>query len=90
MPISTLSEYLGIGAQSTTELVDTLERDRLVRSSVDGGDRGEMHVSLTGKGADINRMLTETRAVEANAFFGRVAEPDRHVLARILHELQQQ
>jgi DNA-binding MarR family transcriptional regulator len=88
MRLSELSERLHIAPRSTTEVVDALETDGLVAREPDETDRRATLVALTEHGADVGRQLSEARAAEAEAFFGRLDDHDRAELRRILEALR--
>lgn len=88
MRLSELSERLHIAPRSTTEVVDALEEEGFVAREPDETDRRATLVVVTERGAEVGRHLTEARAAEAEAFFGRLDADDRTELRRILDVLR--
>lgn len=88
MRLSELSERLHIAPRSTTEVVDALEADGFVVREPDETDRRATLVVLTDHGAQVGRQLSQARAAEADAFFGRLGAEDRAELRRILDTLR--
>lgn len=88
MRLSELSERLHIAPRSTTEVVDALEADGFVAREPDETDRRATLVVLTEHGAEVGQQLSQARAAEAEAFFGRLGREDRAELRRILDTLR--
>lgn len=88
MRLSELSERLHIAPRSTTEVVDALEAEGFVAREPDETDRRATLVVLTDHGAEVGRQLSQARAAEAEAFFGRLGAEDRTELRRILDTLR--
>lgn len=88
MRLSELSERLHIAPRSTTEVVDALETEGFVAREPDETDRRATLVVLTEHGAEVGRQLSQARAAEADAFFGRLDAQDRAELRRILDVLR--
>ena len=87
MRLSELSEHLHIAARSATEVVDALEDRGLARRLPDPHDRRATLVELTEDGQAVEKRVKQSRAAEAEAYFGRLSERDRRTLTRILRTL---
>ncbi|MHA6795388.1 MarR family winged helix-turn-helix transcriptional regulator [Pseudonocardia bannensis] len=88
MRLGALSEYLRIVPRSATEVVDALEKGRLVERRPDPDDRRATLVALTSRGEKVAAGIRAARAAEAEEFFDRLDEADRTSLARILRILR--
>jgi DNA-binding MarR family transcriptional regulator len=86
--LSELSDRLHIAPRSATEVVDALEGRDLVRRRPDPGDRRATLVELTEHGAGVLDEIRAARGSEADRAFGRLSQPDRDHLARILRQLR--
>ena len=86
MRLSELSDRLRIAPRSATEVVDALEARGLARRQPDPGDRRATLVEVTDDGAGV---LEAVRGTEAERVFGRLSQPDRAHLARILRQLRE-
>jgi DNA-binding MarR family transcriptional regulator len=84
MRLSELSDHLHIAPRSTTEVVDALQAQDLVRRRADPGDRRATLVEVTEHGADVLAAIRDTRNTEADRVFGRLSPSDRAELARLL------
>lgn len=88
MRLSDLAEHLRIAPRSTTEVIDALQERGLVGRSPDPDDRRATLVSLTDEGTRTAEAVQSARWAEADTFFGRLSDPDREALARILRSLR--
>jgi DNA-binding MarR family transcriptional regulator len=88
MRLSDLSEHLRIAARSATEVVDGLENRDLVERRADPGDRRAILVELTEQATSVLDAIHAARGTEAERVFGRLSQPDRAHLTRILRKLQ--
>ena len=86
MRLSELSDRLRIAPRSATEVVDALEKRRLVERRPDPGDRRATLVEVTADGSGV---LDAVRGTEAELAFGRLSPADRSSLARILRKLRE-
>ena len=86
MRLSELSDRLRIAPRSATEVVDALEKRRLVERRPDPGDRRATLVEVTDDGGSV---LDAIRGSEAERVFGRLSPADRSHLARILSKLRE-
>jgi DNA-binding MarR family transcriptional regulator len=88
MRLGALSEYLRIVPRSATEVVDALEKARLVERRPDPDDRRATLVAPTSQGEKAAAAIRAARAAEAEGFFSGLDEADRTSLARILRTLR--
>jgi DNA-binding MarR family transcriptional regulator len=85
--ISALAEALRIAPRSATEVVDGLEQRGLVERAPDPRDRRAVIVRPTPEGLRVRAEVDAARAADSRAYFERLPEADRAVLARILRTL---
>jgi DNA-binding MarR family transcriptional regulator len=86
--LSDLSGRLHIAPRSATEVVDALESRGLVERRPDSSDRRATLVEVTACGTGVLEAIRAARGTEAERVFGRLSQPDRDHLARILGQLQ--
>jgi DNA-binding MarR family transcriptional regulator len=72
-----------------TGLVDTLERDGLVRREPDPDDRRMMSVRLTGKGERFLHGLLPSHFKVIAEMMAPLSENERRTLVRLLGKIQQ-
>ncbi|MEI2776293.1 MAG: MarR family transcriptional regulator [Tetrasphaera sp.] len=85
--LSELADRLRIAPRSATEVADALQERGLVERSPDPSDRRATLLAVTPHGHTVAAQVARTRREQAQAFFGRLSEPDRQALRRILGEL---
>lgn len=85
-----LAEAAGVTRATMTGLIDTLERDGLVKREPDTSDRRMMSVLLTAKGGKfLNKLLPSHFKVVAQ-LMSPLSEAERQTLVRLLGKVQQQ
>jgi DNA-binding MarR family transcriptional regulator len=82
-----LAETVGCTRATITGLVDTLERDGLVRREPDPNDRRMMAVHLTHKGQDLLHSVLPGHFKRMAALMSPLSESDRKVLVRLLAKI---
>jgi DNA-binding MarR family transcriptional regulator len=81
---ATLAEAAGVTRATMTGLIDTLERDGLVRRASDASDRRMWMVNLTPKGDDFLRQMLPDHFKRVAALMQPLAESERALLVRLL------
>jgi len=84
-----LAEAAGVTRATMTGLVDTLERDGLVRREPDPDDRRMMSVRLTGKGERFLHGLLPSHFKVIAEMMAPLSENERRTLVRLLGKIQQ-
>jgi DNA-binding MarR family transcriptional regulator len=84
-----LAEAAGVTRATMTGLVDTLERDGLVRREPDPDDRRMMSVRLTGKGERFLHDLLPSHFKVIAEMMTPLSENERRTLVRLLGKIQQ-
>jgi DNA-binding MarR family transcriptional regulator len=84
-----LAELAGVTRATMTGLVDTLERDGLVKRQPDPADRRMMTVHLTPRGRECLRRILPGHFQRMKELMSPLSEADRRNLVRLLHKLVQ-
>jgi DNA-binding MarR family transcriptional regulator len=79
-----LAESAGVTRATMTGLIDTLERDGLVKREPDPVDRRMMSVHLTARGQDVLREVLPGHFQWMAALMAPLAEGERKTLVRLL------
>ena len=85
-----LAEKAGVTRATITGLVDTLERDGLVRREHDPGDRRMMRVSMTPKGHEALREVLPGHFKRMAHLMATLSEHERKTLVRLLNKVAAQ
>jgi DNA-binding MarR family transcriptional regulator len=85
-----LAELAGVTRATMTGLVDTLERDDLVRREPDKDDRRMMLVTLTPKGEALLKSILPEHYRRIAALMATLAEDERKTLVRLLNKVVEQ
>jgi DNA-binding MarR family transcriptional regulator len=85
-----LAERAGVARATMTGLIDTLERDGLVKREADTVDRRMMFVQLTARGQEVLREVLPTHFQRMAALLGPLPEGERKTLVRLLNKVVQQ
>ncbi len=84
-----LAESAGVTRATMTGLIDTLERDGLVRREPDPVDRRMMSVHLTERGHAVLQTVLPSHFKWMAALMAPLAEQDRKTLVRLLMKVAQ-
>jgi DNA-binding MarR family transcriptional regulator len=84
-----LAEVAGVARATMTGLVDTLERDGLVRRAPDPKDRRMMSVTLTPKGHHVITQVLPDHFRMMGGMMSPLTEPERKTLVRLLAKILQ-
>lgn len=82
-----LADRVGVTRATMTGLIDTLERDGLVRREPDPDDRRMMSVHLTERGEDALRRILPKHFRNMAAFMAPLTEADRRTLTTLLAKI---
>lgn len=82
-----LADMVGCTRATITGLVDTLERDRLVRRVPDEKDRRMMTVNITPKGAALLMKILPGHLKRISNLMACLSEPERKTLVRLLEKV---
>ena len=82
-----LAESAGVTRATMTGLIDTLERDNLVRREPDPNDRRMMSVRLTPRAERFLRELLPSHFELTARLMQPLAEPERKTMVRLLNKL---
>lgn len=82
-----LADRTGVTRATITGLVDTLERDGLVKREPDAADRRMMAVSLTAKGEELSHSLLPGYFQQMTAFMHPLSAAERRTLVQLLTKL---
>ncbi|MBO0813087.1 MAG: winged helix-turn-helix transcriptional regulator [Microlunatus sp.] len=82
-----LADQLRITPRSVTEVVDALSDRGLAERAPDPGDRRAMTVSTTSAGRRLMQDVERAGHADSADFFGRLSEPERRQLAKLLGKL---
>lgn len=85
-----LAEMAGCTRATMTGLIDTLERDSLVKRAPDATDRRMMTVSLTAKGTALLNKLLPGHFKRQAQLMACLSEPERKTLVRLLEKINEQ
>jgi DNA-binding MarR family transcriptional regulator len=85
-----LADKAGVTRATMTGLVDTLERDGLVRREHDSGDRRMMQVRVTAKGLGVIEGILPTHYKRMAALMEPLAQSERKTLVRLLNKVAAQ
>ena len=85
-----LADLAAVTRATMTGLVDTLERDGLVKREPDKLDRRMMLVTLTTKGIDLLRRLLPEHFRRTAALMGPLTEDERKTLVILLNKVVEQ
>jgi DNA-binding MarR family transcriptional regulator len=84
-----LASNLGLAPRSVTELVDSLERDKLAERTANPADRRSWLVGITLAGEDALAMAVSTRNTQFDKIFGALNAPNRAKLVALLKTISQ-
>jgi len=84
-----LAGRAGVTRATMTGLIDTLERDGLVRREAAPGDRRMMRVRLTAKGRRFLERILPEYFRRIAAVMGRLSTADRRTLVGLMGKIQQ-
>lgn len=84
---ATLAEAAGVTRATMTGLIDTLERDGLVRREPDSADRRMLLVRLTPKGEGFLREMLPDHFKRVAALMQPLSEAERALLVRLMGKL---
>jgi DNA-binding MarR family transcriptional regulator len=89
MPLSPaeLAERTGVTRATMTGLIDTLERDGLVRRTPDADDRRMMAVVITARGEDLLHRILPNHFRQMAWLMAPLSEGERKTLVRLLTKL---
>jgi DNA-binding MarR family transcriptional regulator len=82
--VGDLAQELRISPSTATRLCDRLVRKRLVRRDVDPTNRREVTISLSSRGRDLVRTVTERRRVEIASIMSKVPPAQRATIVDAL------
>ncbi|MDO3646169.1 MarR family winged helix-turn-helix transcriptional regulator [Nocardia mangyaensis] len=85
--LSAVADALRISARSATEVVDALEKAKLVTRKPDPTDRRAILVAVTALGERTLGTLAAARTKEADEFFAHLTAAERAALRDILGKL---
>jgi DNA-binding MarR family transcriptional regulator len=85
-----LAERAGVARATMTGLIDTLERDGLVRRAADTVDRRVMFVNLTARGQEVLQEVLPGHFQRMAALLSPLPESERKTLVRLLYKVVQQ
>jgi DNA-binding MarR family transcriptional regulator len=85
-----LADMAGVARATMTGLVDTLERDGLVKREPDPVDRRMMSVNLTARGQEVLRAVLPEHFQRMAALLRPLSEAERKTLVRLLNKILQQ
>jgi DNA-binding MarR family transcriptional regulator len=84
-----LAESAGVTRATMTGLIDTLERNGLVKREPDPVDRRMMSVHLTVRGQEVMRQVLPSHFQWMAALMAPLAENERKTLVRLLAKISQ-
>ncbi|GAB5559588.1 MAG: MarR family transcriptional regulator [Synoicihabitans sp.] len=82
-----LAEMAGVTRATMTGLIDTLEKDGLVRREADSRDRRAMLVHLTEKGESFTREILPGYFRQVTAIMSAISGPEKKQLSSILERV---
>jgi DNA-binding MarR family transcriptional regulator len=82
-----LAEFASVSRATITGLLDSLERDGLVRREPDPTDRRQMSVNLTVKGQKFMHDLLPDHFRVISSLMAPLSENERKTLARLLYKI---
>lgn len=85
-----LADKAGVTRATMTGLIDTLERDGLVRREHDTGDRRMMLVTLTAKGFDFVGSILPEHFRRTSHLMASLSLEERKTLVRLLNKVAEQ
>jgi DNA-binding MarR family transcriptional regulator len=85
-----LADLAGVARATMTGLIDTLERDGLVRREPDPIDRRMMSVRLTPRGREVLHQLLPEHFQRMSALMRPLSESERKTLVRLLNKIVEQ
>lgn len=85
-----LAELSHVTRATMTGLIDTLERDGLVKRQADLVDRRQMSVSLTGKGLTLLNAILPKHFRRMAELMSPLSESERTLLMQLLAKIQRQ
>lgn len=85
-----LADMAGVARATMTGLIDTLERDGLVKREPDPEDRRMMSVGLTAKGENLMRTILPGHFKIMASLMSQLSETERKTLVRLLNKIVQQ
>jgi len=85
-----LADMAGCTRATMTGLIDTLERDSLVKRAPDENDRRMMTVSLTPKGTALLNKMLPGHFKRISELMACLTEPERKTLVRLLTKISSQ
>jgi DNA-binding MarR family transcriptional regulator len=84
-----LADRAGVARATMTGLIDTLERDGLVKRVADTVDRRMMSVHLTTRGEEVLQEVLPTHFQRMAALLSPLPESERKTLVRLLNKIVQ-
>lgn len=87
VPVSRISEYLGVGQPTASHLVDRLVRQGFADRSENPADRRVTLVRLTAKGGDLVRRLYQGGEEPYRSWIGKLSDQERKQLLKGLQAL---
>jgi DNA-binding MarR family transcriptional regulator len=85
-----LADAAGVTRATMTGLIDTLERDGLVKRGVDPADRRMQQVSLTPKGNEVLRAMLPSHFQIMSSVMASLKENERDALVKLLTKISSQ
>lgn len=85
-----LADLSHVTRATMTGLIDTLERDGLVKREADLADRRQMSVTLTGKGRALLEAILPKHFKRMAELMTPLSEPERKSLVQLLGKIMQQ
>ncbi|MET3808076.1 DNA-binding MarR family transcriptional regulator [Nakamurella sp. UYEF19] len=82
-----LAARMGIVPRSATSLVDALEQTGLVLRAIDPDNRRSILVTLTDRGKDVQREMSQARAEAGEQLFAQLDDSERALLAELLDKV---
>jgi DNA-binding MarR family transcriptional regulator len=86
--LSDVAEYLGLGAPTTSKLIDDLVQQEAVRRETAAGDRRRVTLHITPRGRRALGVVREPAVQVLAARLSTLADDDRAVVARALELLR--
>jgi DNA-binding MarR family transcriptional regulator len=90
LTLSDLADKAGVTRATMTGLVDTLERDGLVKREHDSGDRRMMLVHVTAKGLGVIEGILPTHYKRMTQLMEPLSQTERKTLVRLLNKVAAQ
>lgn len=81
-----LAEAIGVTPATATRMCDRLTRKKLILRRAERGDRRQVRLALSAKGAALVSAVTSRRRDEIERILRAIAPHDRAVLVQALHQ----